>query len=113
MAETYHIYDYKQLPPSRVATLVVGLKDNSRVKMAISGSKVGSDTLLLAGIADSLKLILWVMTRNGKKGPNRPKSILLRLLGLDKENNVEGFSSGEDFLRAKKEILKNLEKGAD
>jgi len=32
-AETYHIYDYRQLPPTRVAVFACGLRDDSRIKM--------------------------------------------------------------------------------
>lgn len=55
MAETYGIFDIKRLPASLAATLAVGLRDDSRVKMAKSGVLVNNTTLLLAMILDTIR----------------------------------------------------------
>src|SRR5699024_11907585 len=47
LAETYQIYDYRQLPPTRVAVFSIGLRDDSRIKMKASGQLVPMETLLL------------------------------------------------------------------
>lgn len=81
--------------------------------MALSGAKAGPNTLLLAGIADSLNLLLWSMTKDGQKGKNRPSSILNELTGRKRSSMVQGFMTGEDFDKAKHDILKSLAEGGD
>ena len=76
LAETYHIYNYRQLPPSMVAIFAIGLRDDSRIKMKLSNSKVPPNIMLLAGIIDKLNILIWQNTEDGRKGRNKPKSIL-------------------------------------
>ena len=52
LAETYHVYDYKQLPLTTVAVFAYGLKDDSRIKQALSDQVAPVDRILLAGIVD-------------------------------------------------------------
>lgn len=109
LAETYHIYDYKSLPLSRVATFAVGLRENSRIKMKMNDTKYPFDTLLMASIADKLSLLVWMKTKDAVDGLNRPKSILPRLLGESESMNdsdIESFSTPEDFEKRRREILK-------
>ena len=42
-AETYHIYDYKRLPLTTVAALAVGLRENSRLKMAMNEAETTTE----------------------------------------------------------------------
>ncbi len=109
LAETYHIYDYKSLPLTRVATFAVGLRENSRIKMKMNDTNYSLDTLLMAFIADKLSLLVWSRTKEAQEGLNRPNSILSALLGkgndCDKENDIESFSTPEDFERRRREIL--------
>lgn len=98
-AETYHIYDYKALPVSYAAALACGLGPDSRIKMAISGTKIPTDVALQAGIIDRLSLMLWMQTEDGAKGRNRPKSLLDELTREKQENQVTAFSSGDEFVR--------------
>jgi hypothetical protein len=58
MAETYHIYDLRALPLRTVATLAVGLRENSRIKTKINGYKLPIDYVFSAMIVDRLSL-LW------------------------------------------------------
>lgn len=39
-AETYHIYDYRQLKPSYAATLAAGLREDSRIRTILGGLPV-------------------------------------------------------------------------
>lgn len=55
MAETYGVFDIKRVPARMLATLAVGLRDSSRVKMAKSGLVVDNQTLLLAMILDTIR----------------------------------------------------------
>ena len=96
-AETYHIYDFKRLPVTVAAALAVGLRDDSRIKMAMSGANAPTDILLLAAAVDRLSLLLWAQTKDAEKGRNRPKSILEAL--NPKESDMTSYASGEDFMK--------------
>lgn len=114
LAETYQIYDYKQLPASMVAVFSCGLRETSRIKMKLSGQKIPLDTLLLAGISDNLRLLLWTKTKDGQKNVNRPESILHKL----SENNPREkeeiiFDSGEDFEKMRQQLLGNTIHGGE
>ena len=98
-AETYHIYDYKALPVSYAAALACGLGPDSRIKMAISGAKIPTSMAIQAAIMDRLSLLLWIQTENGAKGRNRPKSLLNELTSEKQENQVDAFTSGDEFMR--------------
>ena len=54
MAETYGIFDIKRVPVKLLATLAVGLRDDSRVMMAKRGALVDTKTMLLAKLLDML-----------------------------------------------------------
>lgn len=103
LAETYHVLDYKSLPLKTVATLSVGLRDNSRIKMKMTGMNHSLETLLLAAVSDRMANLVWMNSQDGAKGINRPKFILSELLGEEKDGNVQGYDSPEEFDKAWKE----------
>ena len=109
LAETYQIYDYKQLPLNQVAVFAYGLRDDSRIKQVMSNQIVPLETTLLASIVDRLSLSLWLQTKDGQKGVNRPKSIVDQLTKQDKEERDEReylvFESGEDFENYRRSLL--------
>lgn len=106
LAETYNIYDYKQLPASKVAVFSCGLKEDSRIKMEINEQRVTLDILLLASISDKLGLLLWTKTKDGQAGKNRPASLSEKLLNIKpKEKNELVFSSGEDFEATRRRLI--------
>lgn len=114
LAETYHIYDYKQLPPTQVAVFSCGLRENSRIKMKLSEQQVPLDTLLLAGLNDRLNVLLWYKTKDGQKGKNSPTSILDSLTKQPKKENKEiVFNSGEDFEKTRRRLIKRVEQGGE
>lgn len=55
MAETYGVFDIKRVPVKLLATLAVGLREDSRVKMAKRGALVNTQTVLLAKLIDVLR----------------------------------------------------------
>ena len=63
--------------------------------------------MLLAGVVDRLSLSLWIQTKDGQKGKNRPKSILDQLTHKEDKDEREHlvFESGEDFEKYRKEFL--------
>lgn len=112
LAETYRIYDYKQLPPLRVAVFAVGLRENSRIKMKLNDQKIPIDTLILAGIADRLSVLAWMQTADGRKGINRPTMLVDTLVNKKpKETDVVVFKSGEDFEKTRNEIITGMAGG--
>lgn len=94
----------KAYRPFYICTLIFGLRENSRLKMAMINAKVPFDTLLLCHIADSLAFIAWSKTEAAMNNINRPKSIL-SLINDSKDKEGEEFSSGEDYERARANIL--------
>lgn len=87
MMETYHITDYRSLPASLAGKLASGLRENSRIKMEMSGLSCGLDILLLSIIADRLTTLVWFKTKDGQKGADRPESIYESLIGIKKNKN--------------------------
>ncbi|MDG4868758.1 DUF5361 domain-containing protein, partial [Guyparkeria sp. 1SP6A2] len=65
LAETYHIFDYRQLPVNMVAVFSYGLKDDSRIKMIMNDQNISLENLLLAGISDKVGLLLWMNSKDG------------------------------------------------
>jgi hypothetical protein len=106
LAETYHIYDYKQLPATKAAVFSCGLRENSRIRMQLSGQKIPLETILLANMTDALKLIWWSKTKDGEKGTNAPTSITEKLFdSVPKAKSEVVFDSGEDFERMRKRLI--------
>lgn len=90
-----------------VATLCVGLRDDSRVKMEIAGIKITLEQTLLARIADDLSFQSWAQTKDGQKNRNRPKSVLKTLLEEKREDQHETFLTPEDFDKAWEKICQS------
>lgn len=102
-AETYHIFDFKRLPVKLAASLAVGLRDDSRIKMKLSGAKASTEIILLASAVDRLSLLAWMQTKDAEKGRNRPKSLLEAF--VPKETDNTSFDSGEDFMKTREALL--------
>lgn len=109
LAETYQVYDYKQLPLQTVAVFAYGLKDDSRIKQLLSDQIAPVERVLLASMVDRLSMLLWIQSKDGQKGVNRPASIADQLIKRDKSENDEKdylvFESGEDFENYRKSLL--------
>lgn len=100
LAEVYHIYNYETYEPSFIAILVAGLRENSRSKMFLSGAKFSTDQALKMMIADYLRLIVWMNTRDGAKNRNKPKSLFEEIENANNVDDIIGFSDGESFEKA-------------
>ena len=98
-AETYGIYDFRALPAFTLATLAVGLRDDSRIKMKMHGTRITRTETLLAAAVDRLSMLWWAKTEDGHNNTNRPKSMLSILNGepTKQESNIETFESGDEF----------------
>lgn len=110
LAETYRIYDYRQLPLLQVAVFAYGLRDDSRIKKIISNQVVSLDTLLFASMVDRLSLSLWLQTTDGQKGTNRPNSIVDHLTKKEEKDEKDYlvFKSGEDFEKYRETLLAKM-----
>lgn len=100
LAETYGIMDYRALPVPILATLAAGLRDNSRIKMRLTGTRVPVQELLLAIVADKLSLLVWFLSEDGRNGVNRPASFAGILLGeqpISQSGDAEAFATPEAF----------------
>jgi hypothetical protein len=75
IAETYQIYDYKRVPCRLLGTLASGLRDSSRIKQKMAGIITDPKTVLLASCLDTLNILVWMRTKDGQEGKNRPKSV--------------------------------------
>ena len=77
------------------ATLCTGLGTRSRCLAKMSGMSVPADTFMTAHLLDCLELLIWLNTKDGRKGQNRPQRRTANL--ILKENNEDTFDSPEDF----------------
>lgn len=91
-----------------VATLLLGLGDNSRTKRKISGSKLSVEQMLMAMIVDDLNFVAWTKTKDAKHGKYKGKSVLKTLQGEYKKQKDEliSFRSVEDFEEYMKQFKK-------
>lgn len=99
LAETYGIFDYRALPARLLATLAVGLREDSRIKMRIEGQRVPRSELLLAAVLDKLSMIAWFLSEDGQNNVNRPTSMVEVLLGepSSQASAIESFDTAEQF----------------
>lgn len=107
LAETYGIFDYKRLPPKMVASFLIGLRPNSRLKMVNNNQQFDLQTILLGRILDNLAILVWRQTKDGQKGKNPPSFISDILTPQEKE--VKGFASGEEFEKVRKRLIEGGE----
>lgn len=96
-AETYHIYDYRSVPCKMAAAFSCGLRNDSRIKMKISGADITTEEMLLSALVDNTKLLAWLQSTDGIKGINRPESLLEQLMKKESEKDIIAFSSGDEF----------------
>lgn len=108
LAETYHIYDYRSLPLKMVAAFSAGLRENSRIKMAMAGIQYPLNTLLLAAVLDGINMVNWMLSKSSSEGSNPPQSVLARLLGREQDGGKEEmlFDSAGDYEKARENILR-------
>ncbi len=104
-AEIYNIYDYKSLPLKMVGSLALGLRENSRIKMLMSGQKASTEIMLMSAIVDRLSLLVWQNTEDARKNRNRPKSILDLIESKEEEKDTMTFATGEDFMKYRESLL--------
>ena len=104
-AETYGIYDMKRLPMRTAASFAAGLRDDSRIKLKMTGAKTSPDTALLMGIVDRLSMLLWMQTSDARHGRNKPV-LMSDAISTDQVDKPETYSTADQFKRAWQERVK-------
>ena len=101
LAETYGIYEYRAHSPLYIGTLAAGLRDDSRIKMKVSGERLSISQLLAAMTVDKLANLVWMQSKDGVNGRNKPASVVEQLRGsASKPSEIHGFDSPEEFQKA-------------
>lgn len=105
-AEVYRVYDYKSLPLKTAAAFFMGLKQDSRCKMAAAGQKFTLTEMLAVMIYDKLAWLKWAKTKDGANGRNMPQPLAAKLFAENKDkNDIEGFYTAEDFEKERRKLL--------
>ena len=99
-AQVYHILDFRRLPLRTAAVFAQGLPGDSRIMRKLSGARYGVDTALLAQIADAAALLVWMRSKDGQRGVNRPRSVFDLLFGNAEKEAPQHFSSPAEFMAA-------------
>lgn len=111
LAEYYSIYDYESHPPQRVAILIKGLRENSRIMNKIAKIKNIREDILLTAIFDNLNWLLWTKTKDGQKNRNKPKQLLNFMINNIEDKQVMAYTSSEDFVKERERIINEIKKG--
>lgn len=99
LAEYYHILNYRELSSDLVATLILGLSENSRTKRFFSNTIATIEQIMLAHIADNLRFISWTKTKNAK-GKYNEKSFVKILNGeykKESDDELVSFATVEEY----------------
>lgn len=106
LAETYGIFDYKALPVNMLAVLVLGLRENSRIKTKMHGYERREIPLdvLMAKCVDYLALLLYVWA-HGKNDALPEMMIDYMFNGGDEEKG--GFETFEEYEAARQRFFKD------
>ena len=111
-AETYHIFDIDALPPLTAAILADGLRNNSRIKVKMSGAARDENTLILAAIFDAVRVLVWSRTKDAEHGRNRPKSLVEAFSEKPKsDDTIVTTNSGAEFHALREKIIRELDNG--
>lgn len=107
LAETYHVLDLNAVPARKLATLAMGLRENSRVMMAMGDRRATTGEMLNAAMVDRLSLLVWAKTKDAQHGRNRPKSVLEGLIGKREEKQeIYAAEDVADFEARRAAIMK-------
>lgn len=89
------------MSPNLVATLLIGLRDDSRVKMHFSKTRLTLDQALLAIVADNLSFLAWSKTKDAAKGRKYDRPSLFEKLIQEEtkkdKDDLMTFDSPEEY----------------
>lgn len=75
--------------------------------MAINGMQVPLNTIIMAMTYDRVNQWIWMNTKDGRKGKNKPPSLAKTLTSKPKEKTIEVFDTGVEF----DAMLKRIKEG--
>lgn len=78
--------------------------------MRLAGAKINLRDSLFARMVDELAFMSWAKTKDGQKNRNRPKSVLAALT-TEKVNDLESFTTEEDFRAEWDRIIRSATNG--
>ena len=107
-AETYHVLNWRELPPRLAATLAAGLPASSRI-MKKAGVAITTETAIAAALLDAANKIAWMLAGGSRSGYDMPKSVLAELTGQQETSDVDHYASGEEYLKARERLLSKLQ----
>lgn len=85
--------------------LIVGLREDSRLVLKVTGRSHSMSQLMQAYTVDRLSILCWQNTKDGAKNKNKPKMLSDIMLKTKEETDIQSFDSAEEFERHRKEIL--------
>lgn len=88
------------LPVDLVATLALGLRDDSRLKMALRGDIYTFEQIMMVRQFDALQIGNYLHSRDAQKGRNRPKSMFEAMMKASKRSDFQQFDNVEDLKKA-------------
>ena len=101
LAQTYGVHDWRKIPPVNAAAMALGLPDNSRVKLKLSGQDFGFDRRLMMLIYDRLNWLRWSKTEACRKGYDPPLPLEVEIKQNEKqaeEQRLMGFDDPDELL---------------
>lgn len=106
LAETYHVLEMKALPLTKVAVLADGLRENSRVRLFLSGERYTLQEAVQVLTYDSINRLVWLSSADGAKGKNRPESLAKKLFEKKSDKDkVQGFATAIDFEEQRQRLI--------
>ena len=100
-AQFYGVYDMHIVPPANAAVMALGLPDDSRVKLKISGQDFGFDRRLMMLIYDRLNWLRWIKTEACRKGYDPPLPLeqeIKQNAQKAEEQRLMGFDDPDELL---------------
>lgn len=97
LAETYHIFDYKAVPVPLLATLVCGLREDSRIQCKMAEMPISLNLFFMSAIYDKVAWLQWAQTKDAEHRRNMPESIAAKLLDKEPKRQIMTFATGEEF----------------
>ena len=101
LAQVYGVHDWRAVPPANAAAMALGLPDDSRVKLKISGQDFGFDRRLMMLIYDRLNWLRWSKTEACRKGYDPPLPLEAEIrqnAQKAEEQRLMGFDDPDELL---------------
>lgn len=106
MAETYHVFDWRELPLKTAAILASGLSKDSRCARKLNGTKISGVEYSLLAILDELRMLSWgfISAHSDQKIP-KPQPILTQMLQQDQRPKILSSRTPEEFEARRRKII--------